>query len=66
MREEMIQDWKGKIIGWVRIYNNGDKEYCNFKRTIQARYRADLDITTTFGGRKLENGDAGRSYIVND
>lgn len=58
MEEKIIKNFKGQIIGYVRISDNGDKTVMNFYRQILGYYFANRDETTDFYRRVIARGDA--------
>ncbi len=52
-----IQDWTGKIIGFVDIDFDGKKTVRDFYGKILGYYKPNLDITTDFYGRQIAKGD---------
>lgn len=58
METQIIKDFYGRIIGRIETKPNGDKLVTDFGGKILGRYRADLNITTDFNGRKVADGDA--------
>lgn len=57
MREETLRDWKGKIIGYIQFYPNGDKQISDFYRKIKGKYDAKQNVTKDFYGRIVAQGD---------
>lgn len=54
---ERLQDWTGKIIGFVDYESNGDKTLRNFEMQILGKYISSRDITQDFYGRIVGKGD---------
>ncbi len=54
---ERIQDWRGKVIGKIDIYSNGDKTVKDFYGRIKGKYIRSADTTYDFYGRKIAKGD---------
>lgn len=65
IKEEYIRDFKTmKVIGIIRIYENGDQAAVDFDtRQVLGYYRAELDHTTDFYGRVLTKGNAVQGLI---
>lgn len=58
IRREKIQDWTGKIIGFVDEDSvTGNKVARDFYGRIVGRYNKRLDITQDFYGRQVARGD---------
>lgn len=57
MNEQKIQDWTGRIIGWIETKPDGSKVIRDFYRRIVGRYNARTDYTEDFYGRKIAKGD---------
>lgn len=56
MSREKIQDWSGKIIGWIEW--SGDKKWLSdFYGRRLGYYDKRLDKTFDFYGRMIGNGD---------
>lgn len=56
MAKEKIQDWTGKIIGWVEWV--GDKKWLfDFYGRKLGYYNKSLNITCDFYGRQVGKGD---------
>lgn len=54
---ERIQDWRGKVIGKIDLYNNGDKVVKDFYGRIKGKYIKSTNTTMDFYGRKVAKGD---------
>lgn len=52
-----VQDWTGKITGFIDVESNGKKTVRDFQGRILGFYKPDLDITTDFHGRQVAKGD---------
>ncbi len=52
-----IQDWTGKIIGFIDIEPNGKKTVRDFSFRILGYYKPEFDVTTDFHGRQIAKGD---------
>lgn len=58
IKREKIQDWRGKIIGFVDEDSaTGNKVARDFYGRIVGRYNKRLDITQDFYGRQVARGD---------
>lgn len=57
MKEETIKDWRGKIIGFIQTYPNGDAKILDFYRKILGTYNKTLDVTKDFYGRIVAKGN---------
>lgn len=57
MNEEIIKDWKGKVIGYIQTDNKGNKIIRDFYRRILGRYDKALNVTKDFYGRLVAKGD---------
>ncbi len=55
--EQKIQDWTGKIIGYIETKSDGSKIVRDFYRRIVGRYNPKSDYTEDFYGRRLYKGD---------
>jgi hypothetical protein len=63
MNKIAIQDWTGKILGYVQTNSNGDKTVSNFYGVILGYYRKSQNITTDFYGRMISRGDTAVGLI---
>ncbi|MBQ4618230.1 MAG: hypothetical protein IJB27_07660 [Clostridia bacterium] len=54
---EKIQDWRGKILGFVDKETNGKKTLRDFQGRILGTYEPSLDVTRDFYGRQVGKGD---------
>lgn len=54
---ERIKDWRGRILGSIESYSNGDKVVKDFYGRIKGRYKKNANVTTDFYGRKIAKGD---------
>lgn len=54
---DTIKDWRGKVLGFIDTYSNGDKVIRDFNLRILGRYDKKLDVTKDFYGRVLAKGD---------
>lgn len=57
MNEEVIKDWRGKIIGYIQTDSKGNKIIRDFYRKILGRYDKTLNVTKDFYGRLVAKGD---------
>lgn len=58
MKEEVIRDFTGWILGRVETKPNGDKVARLFSGIIVGYYYKDRDVTTDFYGRIVGRGDS--------
>lgn len=54
---ERIKNWRGRVIGQIDIYSNGDKTVKDFYGRIKGRYVKNSNVTTDFYGRRIAQGD---------
>ena len=54
---EAINDWTGKILGWVETDGAGNKELRNFQGQLLGTYKKNFNITCDFYGRTVAKGD---------
>ena len=57
MKEEVIKDFTGKIIGYIETDNRGNKTIKNFHRQILGFYDANENVTRDFYRRIIARGD---------
>lgn len=58
IKREKIQDWTGKIIGFIEEdTQTGNKKIKDFYGRIKGKYNKRLDITQDFYGRQVAKGD---------
>lgn len=58
IKKEKIQDWTGKIIGFVETDTvTGNKKIRDFYGRVKGKYNKKLDITQDFYGRRVAKGD---------
>lgn len=57
MDEQVIKDWRGKIIGFIQTYSNGDAKVLDFYRRVLGTYNKTLDVTKDFYGRIVAKGN---------
>ena len=57
MDEQVIRDWRGKIIGFIQTYSNGDAKVLDFYRRVLGTYSKTLDVTKDFYGRIVAKGN---------
>lgn len=57
MREEIIREFSGKIIGYIQIDNKGNKVVRDFYRRILGKYDKASNTTRDFYGRIVARGD---------
>lgn len=55
--EQILKDWRGKIIGYIETKPNGDKIIKDFYRRIKGTYNKQLDMTKDFYGKPIARGD---------
>lgn len=55
--EDVIKDYTGKIIGYIRTDNLGNKTVYNFYRKILGKYHKASNTTRDFYGRIVAYGD---------
>lgn len=58
MKEEIIKDYYGRIIGYVETKPNGDKVGKDFYRRIVGYYEKRTNVTKDFYRRIVARGDA--------
>ena len=58
MQEEVIKDFYGRIIGRIRIKDNGDKDVFDFYGRKLGYYLKSNNTTYDFYGRIIARGDA--------
>ena len=63
MEKEPIQNWTGKIIGWISTDSQGNQVVMDFGHRILGKYDARLDITTDFYGRQVARGNRVMMFI---
>lgn len=64
MREEVIKDFSGKILGKVKTdEKTGDKTVRAFSGQILGYYKKQYDYTTDFYGKVVSRGDTAVSLI---
>lgn len=54
---ERIKNWRGRVIGQIDIYSNGDKTVKDFYGRIKGKYIKSSNVTTDFYGRRIAQGD---------
>lgn len=54
---ERIKDWRGRVLGTIEVYDNGDKTVKDFYGRIKGRYVKSSNVTTDFYGRRVAQGD---------
>lgn len=54
---QTIKDWRGKIIGFIDIDENGNKTVRDFYRKILGYYDKKQDVTRDFYKRIIAKGD---------
>lgn len=57
MKEEVLRDWRGKIIGYIQSDERGNKVLRDFYRKILGRYDKATNMTKDFYNRKIATGD---------
>ncbi len=57
MTKEKIQDYTGKILGFVETDGSGNKVLRDFYGKILGKYNKSLDITQDFYGCQVAKGD---------
>lgn len=58
MERTKVQDWTGKIIGFIEYDPiTGNETLKDFSGKIKGKPNAQLDITTDFYGRRIAQGD---------
>ena len=58
MQEIKIKNFYGKIIGYIKVYDNGDKTVMDFYKRILGYYDAKRDVTMDFYKMVIARGDA--------
>ena len=66
MREEVIKDFYGRIIGYIRTEPNGNQVALNFYKQKLGTYDKQRDITKDFYGRILSKGNMLSSLILSE
>lgn len=64
MKEEIIKDYYGRIIGYVQTQPNGDKIGKDFYRRVVGYYDKRTNTTKDFYRRVVARGDALVSLIT--
>ena len=44
MQEQILKDWRGRIIGYIQTQQNGDAKIYDFYRRLLGTYNKALDI----------------------
>lgn len=57
MQEEVIKDWRGRIIGFIQTQSNGNAKIFNFYRQLLGTYDKSLNVTKDFYGRIVAKGN---------
>lgn len=63
--EQVLKNWRGKIIGYVETKPNGDKTIRDFYRVIKGFYNKKLDVTRDWRGIMVAKGDC-LTMLLND
>ena len=58
MKETIIRDFQGRIIGKIQADDRGNKTVRDFYGRILGTYDANLNVTRDFYGRIVAKGDA--------
>ena len=66
MQRKPIQEWTGRIIGWLQVESNGDKTLTDFQGSILGYYHVNNDYTTDFYGRIIGWGDQLMTLLQRD
>jgi hypothetical protein len=59
-----IQDFYGKILGWIDVDDRGNKTVQQFAGPIVGYYRKSDNVTTDFYGRIIARGDVTASLLM--
>lgn len=57
MQEQILKDWRGRIIGYIQTQQNGDAKIYDFYRRLLGTYSKALDVTRDFYGRPIAKGN---------
>lgn len=57
MKQEVIKDWTGKIIGYIETDYKGNKIVRDFYRKVIGRYDKYHNVTRDFYGKTIAKGD---------
>jgi len=66
MKETLIKDFHGRILGRIQTDENGDKTVKDFHGRVLGRYKKTQNVTTDFYGRIIARGDASASLIPSE
>lgn len=63
MKETILRDFYGRILGYIQEDQNGNKTLRDFHRRILGKYHKATDTTRDFYGRIVARGDQLRMLL---
>ena len=57
MKEEILRDFYGRVIGYIETYPNGDQQIRDFYRKVLGKYDHATNTTKDFYGKIVAKGN---------